>query len=68
MGPNIVIEDLFLGDKVLMPSYVYRAEERREFVAKMEKVFAWPATLFDITAFWLVDLCLGLIGERPMKC
>ena len=66
-GPNIVFinieNDLFLGDKVLMPSYVYRAEERREFVVKMEKVFAWPAILFEITALWLDDL-VWWVGER----
>lgn len=57
------IEDLFLGDRVLMPSCVYRAEERREFIAKMEKVFAWPTILFDMTALWLVDL-VWWAGER----
>ena len=69
-GPNIAfinVEDLFLGDKVLMPSYVYRAKERREFVAKMEKIFAWPVILFEKTALWLIDLVWWVEERQNVK-
>jgi hypothetical protein len=70
-GPNVVIinsaEDLeslfFIGNQVLKPSRICRAEERREFLKKMEKVFGWSALLFEVIYYWIDDL-IWWIAER----